>query len=244
MIVVAEICFNNKLLNFWIIWNSILRILHEQKIMRSDIDHLRVLVVSGKKKATAEKILKENVVKRSSQIYFGMIALTLISFSLSGPSGFDLLKIWSEDYSSLYFAQVFGLSFGILLATSYLFELIFPSYIMHLVLFKRILGGLSVFKILYLSLLAAFAEEMFFRAFLQSSLGIEWSFLLLLLLHLTPSGKLTTYSIMSLIKNFILGIVYLYTHWIYGVILLHFFMNVFSFSRQFFISSRAAQTKL
>jgi membrane protease YdiL (CAAX protease family) len=94
--------------------------------------------------------------------------------------------------------------------------------------FHAVLAGLESGRILLLSLLSAFGEEILFRGVLQPWLGLWFTSLLFGLFHFPVKRALVPWSIMAGLLGLGLGGLTLYAQSLWPAILLHFGINYFN----------------
>ena len=94
--------------------------------------------------------------------------------------------------------------------------------------FVELLGGMSANQALILALTSAVGEEIFFRGFLQSWLGLVTASILFGLLHIAPDRRLWLWPILAIGMGFAFGWLFEYTGDVLAPILAHFTINYFS----------------
>jgi membrane protease YdiL (CAAX protease family) len=126
-------------------------------------------------------------------------------------------------------------SFIIIAGSSLICELSFSSYIKRKNEIFAPFKQFNFWQIFVVALFASFAEEIFFRAALQTSLGIILTSIITSLPYLL--GFLTCPSLffLALIQNIIFGVLYHYTQSILLGASVHFLLTSISFYRQQYI---------
>ena len=153
---------------------------------------------------------------------------TLFFFPLAGKG------LW-------HFASVTVLPIGILLALAQLFENWFASYRLHRMQLALILGRLSFAASIGLALLAAAGEELLFRGVIQNHLGIFFTSMIVGLLHLSPQGVLTTWSLFGFLCSVLLGLIFHHTHSIVPGFFIHLAVNLSFLLRLFFSQKKTGK---
>jgi len=119
----------------------------------------------------------------------------------------------------------------ILLLSSRLLEEYSQSFAALRRYMTELLGPMSIPTAIYLALISAFAEELFFRAALQPWLGLVLTSILFGLAHIGPELRPSTWSVWAFVAGLMLGWIYLHTGSIWPPIAAHFMVNTFSLLR-------------
>ena len=123
------------------------------------------------------------------------------------------------------------LGIGVLLVASHMFEDWFSSYRRLRNLIMRLLGGISIPGAIYLALVSAIGEELLFRGAIQPFAGIFLTSIMFGLLHVGPDGKLSAWSLWTMMAGVLLGFMYEQTGSIIAPMITHFGVNAYSLIR-------------
>lgn len=191
-----------------------------------------------------------NQILRASWLLYSVMAivgLAIIRFSsFDIHSQFDFSELGRENYFNLGFlstlsslngsqADLSRIGFLVLLGALSISMMILPldrafrsiRQVKNLV--ARTLGRISILSAIGLSLWAAIAEEVLFRAGLQPLIGMPLSIAAYVLVHSGPNGFFSAWSIQSLLVGTMFSVIYDQTQNLPLVILVHFLVNLVSF---------------
>lgn len=93
---------------------------------------------------------------------------------------------------------------------------------------RAVLGPLTSWQILLLSLLSSFGEEILFRGVIQPRLGLWIAALMFGALHFPYRRLLLPWSVFALMMGVVMGLLTAGSGTIWPAILLHFFINYFN----------------
>jgi membrane protease YdiL (CAAX protease family) len=167
------------------------------------------------------------LVRKSTLIYGVMSALGLAVVAF-GHKNLPALVTAAGPAAFGHLALVGLLGAGILLVLSYFFEDWFASFRELKTQLVRLLGPISVPVALYLAVLTAFGEELFFRGALQPFAGLVLTSVLFGLLHMGQNAKISAWSVWALIAGFLLGWMRDETGSLWPPIVAHFGVNAVS----------------
>ena len=172
-----------------------------------------------------------NIFQVTSTLYgfmtvIGLLILYFVHENLSLSFTFS-----STDYSPYQILSIGVLAAGVLLISSYYFELYFKGYKELRRHVMKMLGPTSAPLAVYLALASAIGEEILFRGAIQPAAGLLATSILFGLLHLGPDGRISTWSIWAFLSGLLLGWTYIVTSSLWPAILAHFTVNVFSIFR-------------
>lgn len=94
--------------------------------------------------------------------------------------------------------------------------------------FGELLGGMTGTQALILALASSVGEEIFFRGFLQTWLGLVAASILFGLLHIAPDRRLWFWPVLAVAMGFAFGWLFEYTGDVLAPVLAHFTINYFS----------------
>ncbi len=94
--------------------------------------------------------------------------------------------------------------------------------------FRAVLGPLTSGDILALAFMSAFAEELFFRGFLQPLVGLEWAAIVFGLVHLPYRWQLVPWTLSAVAMGFAFGWMYESRGLLVAPFLAHFTINYFN----------------
>ncbi len=94
--------------------------------------------------------------------------------------------------------------------------------------FRAVLGPLTSGEILALAFMSAFAEELFFRGFLQPQIGLEWAAIAFGLVHLPYRWQLVPWTLSAVAMGFAFGWMYEARGLLVAPFLAHFTINYFN----------------
>lgn len=158
-------------------------------------------------------------------------AMILIGLSISFWWHKSFFKAFSINHSPYEWLRIAGagiLVTLILIILSHFFEEWFESFRVLKKTVTMLLGPCSKLSIVYLALLSAFGEEIFFRSAIQPFAGIIITSVLFGVLHLGPEGKISAWTIWAVIAGFLLGWIYKGTESLWPPVLAHFLVNAVS----------------
>jgi len=120
-----------------------------------------------------------------------------------------------------------GLGLGVFLLDQFLERFVTLFQAMSAA-FIELLGKMSVNQALVLAFTSSVGEELFFRGFLQSWIGLVWASILFGLLHIAPDRRLWFWPFMAVGMGFAFGWLFEHTGDILAPIIAHFTINYFS----------------
>jgi membrane protease YdiL (CAAX protease family) len=141
----------------------------------------------------------------------------------------NLSKIFSLNHLPMPMLDLVAITTLVVLislALGYVFDILSPTFRIHKKITEQLIGRIKTYQVFYLSLLAAFSEEMLFRATLQSSLGILLTSTIVGLLHIGPHVTFSLWTLMGFIRSLLFGVLFHYTKSIYPCIVAHFILNL------------------
>lgn len=94
--------------------------------------------------------------------------------------------------------------------------------------FRAVLGRLTSGEIFALAFMSAFAEELFFRGFLQPQIGLEWAAIAFGLVHLPYRWQLVPWTLSAIAMGFAFGWMYEVRGLLVAPFLAHFTINYFN----------------
>ncbi len=94
--------------------------------------------------------------------------------------------------------------------------------------FKDLLGGMTGVQVMILAVASSVGEEIFFRGFLQSWVGLVGASILFGLLHIAPDRRLWMWPLLAIGMGFAFGWLFEYTGDVLAPMLAHFTINYFS----------------
>lgn len=124
-----------------------------------------------------------------------------------------------------------ALGTGVLLVLSYFFEEYAPSFRALQSAFALILGRISIPTAVYLAAVSSLGEEILFRGAIQPSLGLLGTSILFGLLHVGPTGVLSSWSLWAVLAGLLLGWMSDALGTLWAPILCHFLVNLTSMIR-------------
>jgi membrane protease YdiL (CAAX protease family) len=193
---------------------------------------------------SSQQILRASWLMYSVMALVGLAIIRFSNFNIH--SQFDFSEIGKENYFQIGFltsltsldgghADLSRIGFLVLLGTVSISMMILPldrafSSIRQVKnLIARTLGRISYMSAVSLSLWAAFAEEVLFRAALQPLIGMPISIIAYVLVHTGPHGLFSAWSFQSLLVGTMFAVIYDQTQNLPLVILVHFMVNLVSF---------------
>ncbi len=171
------------------------------------------------------------LLKNSSMFYLVLGAVGALVCYYSHHNLSAILRAPASSDELFRWIILSSLGAGVLLIQSYLFEEFFPSFKSLRGLLTRFMGAVPTPVLLYLALLSAVAEEILFRGAIQPSLGLIGASLLFGLLHLGPTGGLSSWSLWAVLAGLLLGWMFQHTQSLWPVIFTHALVNVLSMLR-------------
>lgn len=190
-----------------------------------------------KLKLEAKHLVKGSLYTYAMLLVFGLIPFIFESFqnsnnqSILGHS-FSFGQYGLPVYNHiLHLAIVATLSGLVLCLVSHLFETNFIKIAVVKNILAAPLAHMSLSSSLLLCVLSAVAEEMFFRALLIPYVGIFGSAILYSLVHISPSGIFSAWSLEVLSLGTILGVLYKNTNSLLLLVAVHIIFNIFSMYR-------------
>lgn len=164
-----------------------------------------------------------------SSVVYGVFALVGILLSLFAHKNFS--SNFALPHAPLEIGRVVAAGFlgaGVLLILSKHFEWWFPSYRAIKGAMVQILGRCNVWQALYLAVISSVGEEILFRGAIQPFVGIGICALLFGLLHIGPSGNLSSWSIWAVAAGWLLGFMYDQTGTLWAPMITHASVNAIS----------------
>jgi len=168
------------------------------------------------------------LIRKSTMIYGAMmlVGLLLLRFGHKKLSPAFAVPTAPLDLGRLVAIGLIGAL--LLLILSYFFEDWFPSFRSLKAVIMRLLGPCSVAGALYLALITAFGEELFFRGGIQPFAGLFLTSVLFGLLHVGQDGPVSAWSIWAWVAGLLLGWMYDATGSLWPSIITHFGVNAVS----------------
>lgn len=189
----------------------------------------------------SSELIAEDTLRPSVLAYGFLFAISCISFVFAGRelsldffTGSYTNSVISIDPVAGINLQPFIVSvcvIGILVFSSRFFESNFHSIASVKNTLTKILRHLSTAQALALCLVSAVVEELFFRVTLVPFIGVLSASLLYMLLHVSPAGFFSAWSLEFLFSGLILGMVYQKSGSFIAVCIAHFAFNVYIFYR-------------
>lgn len=193
---------------------------------------------------SSQQILRASWLMYSVMALVGLAIIRFSNFNIH--SQLDFSEIGKENYFQIGFlsslisldgshADLSRIGFLVLLGTVSISMMILPldrafSSIRQVKnLIARTLGRISYVSALSLSLWAAIAEEVLFRAALQPLIGMPISIIAYVVVHSGPHGLFSAWSFQSLLVGTMFAVIYDQTQNLPLVILVHFMVNLVSF---------------
>jgi membrane protease YdiL (CAAX protease family) len=154
--------------------------------------------------------------------------------ALAGVAGtvfiLDHGPLWIPDHPStpmwIKVALGAGVGLGVFLADS-IAERFIPLFQRMGDAFRQLLGDITGVQAICLALFSSVAEEIFFRGFLQSWLGLVAASILFGVLHIAPDRRLWPWPFLAVAMGFAFGVIFEYTGDLFAPILAHFTINYF-----------------
>lgn len=164
---------------------------------------------------------------RTLQVYSTIICVSVFYCSFIHKNIFDIFSIPKTQKEWIFHSLTASLSVGILLITSYLFQVYFLSYRTHKNEVGRIIGPLNLSNVIFISFFGAIAEELFFRGVLQPYLGVVLLSLLVSIFQISPTKGFSMLTLLSFVTSILLGILFARTHSLIPGLIVHFIVNIF-----------------
>lgn len=161
-----------------------------------------------------------------STLVYGVFSLVGIILSLYVHKNFAAnfaLPVGNKELIRLSAASVLGT--GVLIILSKHFEWWFPSYRAIKGAMVQVLGRSTFTQSIYLALISSVGEEILFRGAIQPFVGVAICSLLFGLLHIGPSGDLSSWSIWAVAAGWLLGFLYDQTGSLWTPIATHALVN-------------------
>ena len=164
-----------------------------------------------------------------STILYGAFAAVGIGISAYGHHNLrTILSVPAQPTEAGKLLAAGLLGAGILWVLSKSFEWSFRSYRMIKAAMVQVLGRCTVPVAIYLAFASSVGEELLFRGAIQPTLGIGMTALLFGLLHIGPSGNLSTWSIWAVAAGGLLGYMFDQTQSLWPPLITHFAVNAVS----------------
>lgn len=185
---------------------------------------------------TTNKKVKEHrhtgeLLRNSSMFYLVLGVVGALVCFYSHRNLQHILRPPADQSELLQWLTLGLLGTGVLTIQSYLFEEFFPSFKSLRGLLTRFMGAVPTLALLYLSLIATIAEEILFRGAIQPAIGLVGAALLFGLLHIGPTGRLSSWSVWAVVAGLLLGWMFEQTSSLWPGILTHSLVNVISMLR-------------
>ena len=188
------------------------------------------------------KLEAKHLVKGSLYTYAMLLVFGLVPFIFKSAENGNYESILGRYFSLsqyglaadnhfLHLSIVAILSALVLCLVSHLFETNFIKIAAVKNILAAPLAHMSFSSSLILCVLSALAEEVFFRALLVPYVGILGSAILYALVHISPSGLFSAWSLEVLSIGVILGVLYNNTNSLLLIVAVHIIFNIFSMYR-------------
>lgn len=172
--------------------------------------------------------LEPRALVRKSTLIYGVMSALGVAVVAFGHKNLDAMLTVEDAAASGHLVLIGLLGAGLLLVLSYFFEDWFASFRELKTLLVRLLGPVSAPVAIYLAVLTAFGEELFFRGALQPFAGLVLTSVLFGLLHMGQNAKLSAWSVWALIAGLLLGWMRDETNSLWPPIVAHFGVNAVS----------------
>ena len=150
-----------------------------------------------------------NLTMISTVFYLGFMVLTLAILLATDAAFFPLISVSPDrGFSLLELIGLGVLGGAVLVSFSYWLEISFDSYRDLRIAFGKAFSSSSGWSLVYLAVLAALSEELFFRGCIQPHIGVFGAALFFGLLHLGPRGGLSIWTGCALFYGVILGLLF------------------------------------
>ena len=164
-----------------------------------------------------------------SSMMYAVFALVGILLSIFVHKNFASNFAWpvkAIEGARLAVAGLLGA--GVLIILSKQFEWMFPSYRAIKAAMVSILGRCTVVESLYLAAISSVGEELLFRGAIQPFVGLAICSLLFGLLHVGPSGEVSSWSLWAVAAGWLLGYMFEQTGSLWAPIFTHALVNAVS----------------
>ena len=178
-----------------------------------------------KKKETCSKT-KRNL-KQISQTYSVLFLLCVLLCQIFYPKWLTIFSLNTIVMPSFHLTILTLLVVLIVLSMDYVIDNCSPAFKVHKKLVRQLIGSINTTQSVYLSFIAAVAEEMFFRVTLQPSLGIVLTSLIVGFVHIKPQLGISLWMVISVFcRSVLFGILFYHTKSIYPCVVAHFSLNL------------------
>lgn len=165
--------------------------------------------------------------QRASYVYGGMVVAGVVGAWLF--LGKDPLFLPGDAWPPVWIRVALGLGLGALVVVlDKVVERFVPAFRAMGEAFMALLGRLEAGQVLGLALFSSVGEEIFFRGFLHSWVGLVASSVIFGLCHIAPDRRLWPWPFLATAMGFAFGWLFEYTGDVLAPVLAHFVINFVS----------------
>ena len=179
--------------------------------------------------------------KRSPWGALSFVRMATVVYSVMSAAGLALMHFSHESLPAAFTAVPDNISIGqmvamtivgaaALLVLSELFEQLYSGYRQLKSVLSNMLGRASPLVVIYLALTSAVGEELLFRGGIQPFAGVFITSVLFALLHIGPDGRVSSWTVWTLIAGLFMGWTFENTGNILPAIGIHFSVNLINLS--------------